>query len=91
MKILGTGKSSKKGKDDSREYIVLITEAEADMITGITGKPHISGRYKPGAEVNISVIYDKVKLINDKHEEIVAAAIELKSDADEIATAIPLT
>lgn len=90
MKILGVGKETKKGKVITRRYIVEITEDEADMITGIAGKPHISGRYKPGISVNITVIYNKVKNINEKHAEIKAAAEELRSDADDIANAIPL-
>lgn len=92
MKILGTGKVTKvEGQVTERRYIVEITEDEADMITGIAGRPHISGRYKPGREVNIGEIYNKVKSINEKHAEIKAAAIELKSDAEDIENAIPLT
>ena len=91
MKFLGTGKVTKKGGVvTERHYIVDITEDEADRIMGIAGRPHISGRYRPGVGVNISVIYDKVKQINDKHAEIVAAAQEVKSDADDIASALPL-
>ena len=92
MKFLGTGKVTKvNGEVKERQYIVGMTETEADMITGIAGKPHISNRYRPGMSIDISAIYDKVKRINERHAEIVAAAIELKADADEIATAIPLT
>ena len=92
MKIIGLGKVTKdeSGKVTERRYVVEITEDEADMITGVAGRPHISGRYKPGKQVNITAIYDKVKAINEKHAEIKAAAIKLKSDADDIANALPL-
>ncbi|KKN73466.1 hypothetical protein LCGC14_0400410 [marine sediment metagenome] len=90
MKFLGIGKVNKTTPSETA-YIVEITEREADEITGVAGKPHISGRYKPGMTVNISVIYDKVKAINESHAEIVAAVAEVKADADDIANAIPLT
>ncbi len=92
MKILGLGKVTKKdGVVTRRRYIVEITETEADMITGVAGKVHISGRYKPGGLVNVAAIYDKVKRINERHAEIKAAALELQSDAADMANAIPLT
>ena len=90
MKFLGTGKVDKK--DSSKTiYIVEITEDEADKITGVAGKVHISGRYKPGVTVNISAIYDKVKAINERHAEIVAGVKELQADAAELESKIPLT
>lgn len=93
MEFLGIGKITKddKGVVTERRYIVEMTEAEADMITGVAGKAHISGRYKPGVDVNIAVIYQKVKQINEKQDEIVAAAKELQSDAADMENAIPLT
>ena len=90
MKILGTGKVNKTTPNKTI-YIVEITEAEADKITGIAGKPHISGRYKPGVTVNISAIYDKVKAINERHAEIVAGVKEIQADAAEIEIKMPLT
>ncbi len=90
MEIIGIGKIDKT-KPAQTEYIVKITEDEADMITGVAGRPHITGRYKPGVSVNITAIYDKVKLINERHAEIVAAAQELQADAADMASAIPLT
>ena len=90
MKILGVGKIDKRDTNKTK-YVAEITEAEADMITGVAGKPHISGRYKPDMSINISEIYLKVKSINERYAEIVAAAAEVKSDADDIAKAIPLT
>lgn len=93
MEFLGIGKITKddKGVVTERQYIVEMTEVEADMITGVAGKPHIAGRYKLGVTVNIAAIYDKVKRINERHAEIVAAATEIKSDADDMVNAIPLT
>ncbi len=90
MKFLGIGKIDKQDTSKTK-YIIEMTEDEVDRITGIAGKPHISSRYKPGVEVDISVIYDKVKAINERHAEIKAAATELVADANEIANAIPLT
>ena len=92
MKFLGVGKVTKKdGVVTERHYIVDITEDEADRIMGIAGRPHISNRYRPGVNVNISAIYDKVKRINDRYAEIIVAATEVKSDADDIVNALPLT
>ncbi len=92
MKFLGVGKVTKKdGVVTERHYIVDITEDEADRVMGIAGRPHISNRYRPGVNVNISAIYDKVKRINDRYAEIIAAATEVKSDADDIVNALPLT
>lgn len=92
MKFLGTGKVTKKdGVVTERRYIIEITESEADMITGVAGKVHISNRYRPGVQVNLTAIYNKVKRINEKYAEIVAAAAGVKADADDIANALPLT
>ena len=92
MKFIGVGKITKKdGVVTERKYVAELTEAEADMITGVAGRPHISGRYKPGITVNITAIYNKVKQINQKHDAIKAAVIAVKSHADDIDNSIPLT
>ena len=93
MEFIGTGKVIKddEGKVTERRLVAEITEAEADMITGVAGRPHIAGRYKPGVTVNVAAIYEKVKRINEKHAEIKAAAAKLKAGADDIANSIPLT
>ncbi len=90
MEFLAIGKIDKQDTSKTK-YVVEITEAEADMITGVAGKVHISGRYKPGVQVNVTAIYEKVEQINEKSVEIVAAAEKLKTDADDIINAIPLT
>lgn len=91
MKFLGLGKVTKKdGVVTERRYVVEMTEAEADMITGVAGRPHISGRYKPGVTMNVTAVYEKVKKINQKHAEIKAAAVKLRTDAADIENAIPL-
>lgn len=90
MEFIGVGKVNKLDTSKTK-YVVEITEAEADMIAGVAGKPHIASRYKPGVTVNITAIYDKVKLINEKYAEIKAAVITVKSNADDIGNAIPLT
>lgn len=93
MKFLGLGKVTKneEGEVTERKYVVEMTEAEADMITGVAGRPHMAGRYRPENIINIASIYQKVKRINEKHAEIVAAAQELQSDAAEMEKSIPLT
>lgn len=85
MKILGNGKTG-----SSKTIIVEITEKEADMFTGVHGRPHITGRYKKGQNVNITAIYNKVQGINKKHAEIKAAAQKIKTNADDIDKALPL-
>ena len=92
MELIGLGKVTKvDGVVTERVYVAELTEKEFDKITGIAGKPHNSGRYKVGRKVNISKIYDKVKMINDKHAEIKAAVIAVKASADSIDNSIPLT
>ena len=57
MKILGLGKITKiDGAADDREYIVSVSEDEIDKITGVFGKTHIKGRYKPEMQIPISSI-----------------------------------
>jgi len=91
MIFLGIGKITKKdGVVTERRYITEITEDEADKITGVAGKPHIAGRYRPGVQVNVAKIYDKVERINKSHAEIKAAAKEVQADAAEMENAIPL-
>ena len=93
MEIIGLGEPVKDedGKVIDKKYIVEITETEFDMITGIAGKPHISSRYKPGRDVNIANIYNKVKKINEKEAIIRSAAATVKASADSITNSIPLT
>ena len=91
MEILGLGKVTKTdGAVTEREYIANLAEKELDMITGVAGKVHISGRYKPGTVVDLSRIYRKGKLINQKIEQIKAAAAETKVNATEIQESFPL-
>lgn len=89
MIFVGIGKKSQV----QGETILLVemTEAEADMIAGVAGKPHISGRYKPGKNVNVTKIYNKVKQINEKHAQIINATNGIKTKADDIKNALPLT
>ena len=93
MEIIGLGKPVKdeQGVVIDKKYIVEITETEFDMITGIAGRPHISSRYKPGRDVNIANIYNKVKKINEKEAIIRSAAATVKASADSITNSIPLT
>ncbi len=91
MKIIGLGKITKKNGVVTKRIIVAeFTEKEADMITGIVGKPHIAGRYRPGREVNIAAIYNKVERINRNEAKIKKAMLEVKSNADDITNSIPL-
>lgn len=76
MNILGVGKD--------KSIIVELTEAEADMITGVAGKVHISGRYKAGKSVNVAEIYNKVDTINKKSVELKAAAVTIRDAVDTI-------
>lgn len=95
MKIIGLGEKIKDFDGivgvTEQCYIVEVTEGEFDMITGIAGRPHISSRYKPGRDVNIAKIYDKVKKINEKEAVIKKALQAVKKGADEIDKSIPLT
>ena len=92
MKILGTGKITKvDGVVTERRLIIDMSEEEADMFTGVAGREHMAGRYKPGIEINITAIYLKVKSINERYAEIIAGAKEIQSDAAEIENTLPLT
>jgi len=92
MKIIGAGKVAKddQGKVIGREILVSMTEVEADQVTGIAGKPHIAGRYKPGRVINISGIYEKVERIIKKEATIKLAANQTKAHADDILNAFPI-
>lgn len=93
MKIIGKGKPVRNDQQViiDQTIIVEITETEARKITGVDGKPQISGRFKPGREVNISPVYDKVAKINEKQTELIAAARAVKTSADDILANIVLT
>ncbi len=93
MEILGLGEPVKDvdGKVIDKKYIIEVTETEFDMITGIAGRPHISSRYKPGRDVNITDVYQRVKRINEKEAIIRSAAQTVKVSADSITNSIPLT
>lgn len=93
MQFRGIGKITKDDQGNVTEtlYVVEMSEKEVDMVTGIAGKPHVASRYKPGRQVNIASIYEKVEKINNRHDAIIAAAAKVKTYADDIANAIPLT
>jgi len=88
MEFLGEGKTTTKQGKKIQHYIVEISEAEADMITGVAGKVHISGRYKAGIVVDITSVYEKVKNINEKSAQIKASMATVKANADNISNAI---
>lgn len=92
MKIIGVGKVTKddKGVVIGREILVSMTEVEADQITGVAGKPHIAGRYKPGIVINISRIYEKVERIIKSEAAIKQAANQTKTHADDIISSFPI-
>ena len=62
MEIIGLGKPAASG---NQVLICKLTEVEADKITGAAGKPHTPHRYKAGAKINLSQIYNRVKWINE--------------------------
>jgi len=87
MKIIAIAKPLPSG---NQVLICEVSEVEADKITGIAGKSYTPHRYKAGAVVNLSDIYNKVKSLNENEEEIKAAAAETKINADEIIGSFPL-
>lgn len=83
MKIIGKGKpvTDEQGKITEDVIIVEMTETEALQVTGVAGKPVISGRFKPGREVNIAEVYKKVEKINTNQTELIAAAESMIASA----------
>ena len=92
MKIIGIGEPRKDeaGKVTDKTILVEMTIDEADMVNGVAGRPHISGRYKAGREIGLTAIYKKVKLINEKTATIKSAVRAIKSSADDIDNNLPL-
>lgn len=87
MKIIGIGKPKASGV---QVLICELVEAEVDKITGIAGKPHAPHRYKAGAVINLSKIYNKVRHLNEKMAQILAAADATGVNAQEIKDSFPL-
>jgi hypothetical protein len=87
MEIIGLAKPDESG---NQNLICRLKEVEADKITGIAGKPHTPHRYKAGAVINLDRIYNKVKYLNEKMAEIIAAATETEVNAAEIKESFPL-
>ena len=92
MIILGIGKPIKddQGNVTSKTYIVELTEGEFDQVTGIAGRPHIASRYKPGRDVNLADVYQRVKYLNEKEAEIKVAANNTIANANDILNAFPI-
>lgn len=82
MKIIGI--SGNKG------LIVEMSESEIMKVSGVAGKPVISGRFKPGRDVNISPIYDKVEKINTKNAELKTALAAIKTAASDMENSLIL-
>ncbi len=87
MEIIAIAKPTASG---AQVLICKLVEAEVDKITGIAGKPHSPHRYKAGAKINLGKIYNRVKYLNEKMDEILAAAAETKINADEITNSYPI-
>ena len=87
MKIIGLAKPDAGG---NQNLICTLKEVEVDKITGVAGKPHTPHRYKAGTDINLGKIYNRVKAINENIDEIRAAMIATKGNADEIDAAIPI-
>ena len=77
------------GKDEC--IVCTMTLEEIERVAGVHGKPHISGRFKAGKEINISKVYDKVSKINEKQSELIQAANDVISAANDIKSNIVLT
>jgi len=87
MEILGIATPQQNG---NQNLICRLTEVEMDKITGIAGKDHTPHRYKAGAVVDTSKIYNKVKYINDNMDKLRAAMVATKVNAMEIENSLPL-
>ena len=74
----------------TRQYLVSVTEIELDKLTGVAGLPSAGVKYKLGAVVNVGKIYNKVKHLNEKKAEILAAAAVTKTSAEEIENSYPI-
>ena len=87
MQIIALAKPHSSG---NQNLVVILSEVEADKITGVAGKPHTPHRYKAGATVNISKIYNKVKFINENIEALKTAIVDGKASSEAIESALPL-
>lgn len=75
---------------DKDVIIVEMSEDEAMKISGVDGKPIISGRFKRGREISISPVYKKVAEINTKEKELKKAMADIRSAADAIENSLNL-
>lgn len=87
MKIIGLAKPDANG---NQNLIVMLSEVEADKITGVAGKTHTPHRYKAGVAVNIGTIYNRVKYINENIDTLKAAMAAAQTSAEEIEDSLPL-
>ncbi len=87
MEILGLRKPD---ANRNQNIIVSLTEVEADMITGITGKQHIEHRYRAGAIVNLGKVYNQVEWVNQHITILRAAMAAAQTSAAEIESSLPV-
>ena len=76
MKIMGLGKPEPDGE---KTLIVVVTEDEFDMITGVKGKSKQASRYKAGVVVNVAEIYSDVDRINKGQQAFKDAVKKIKN------------
>ena len=74
---------SKKG-DEQEKFLVEATEAELEMITGIAGKPHISGRFEVDTEIAAAEVYKRLEEFTNNKEKLKEAGNSLRQTADSI-------
>ncbi len=87
MQIIGIAKPASSG---NQNIIVSLTEVEADMITGVTGKQHIAHRYRAGAIVDIGKVYNQVEWVNQHTTELRVAMAAAQISAAEIEDSLPV-
>lgn len=81
----------KDGPDETKMYLAELSETEIDKVAGVSDKPHVPGRYRPGMTVNLSPIYDKVAQIVGHHAAIKKAMQDTRAKAEEIENMLPIT
>jgi len=70
-------------------YIVEVTEDELDKLSGISKRPHISGRYKIGNEVKVALVYERLEYFEAHKVQLANAEAMLRSAANSIKDLLP--
>jgi len=72
----------------NRELVILATEDEINLVSGLDDVVPIEGRISVGSQIPVSELWNRLKTLGQKETEMLSFASTLRTKADEIDAAV---